>query len=212
MSSSNYVSESFSRFFARACDELTSAGIKVELLPEFTTKGDINGSYDGKVLTVGMNGRNQSWTTLFLHEYCHFLQDQDTGRKSHPWADLSEEDLERMWRSLETDSWWARITGKVMSDFELKVALRKAQLMEQDCDRRALTLIRRYGLGIDLVAYIKEANAYHMFYSVLAITKNWETDCYAPEILARMPARLFTEKELEVVPDSLLRLYRNAEN
>ena len=87
--------------------------------------------------------------SLFIHEYCHFLQ----------WRDDPE--------------FWKKYSHcKFYKAFKLKYINDSIQL-EWDCEKRALNLIKTHSLDIDADLYIKHANIYLQHYHLLADNKSW---------------------------------------
>lgn len=82
---------------------------------------------------------------VFLHEYCHFLQ----------WKNKSIYFIEGI-KSTEQYYKWL---NHQQEEVDIK-DLRNIQKMELDCDRRAIKIINKYELDIDLQQYIQESNSY----------------------------------------------------
>lgn len=190
----------FYEFFYDAVAHLTVNGTHVHLSPDEFVDG-CSGSYqagdsdvEGGELHLAMGFGNR-WPEIFIHEYCHFLQqlDQDGGIEV-AYVPVSADETNVMWAQIAEVTWLNRLgawfTGGPGSPL---LALRKTRAMEVDCDRRAIELIRKHRLPIDLVRYAQQANAYHLFYTVMETTRRWYDHAPCSAIIARMPTTLLTD-------------------
>jgi hypothetical protein len=129
------------------------------------------------------------WFQVFVHEYCHFLQDMDKNYKVYPdniWEDYD------LWLShkLELSSWKINsYTDKIRAD-------------EMDCERRVLKLNEKHNLGIDKKKYIQEANTYGALYTFVKRYRHWPGGVDSPlrmqDLIATMPTSF--KRNWEVVP------------
>jgi hypothetical protein len=102
---------------------------------------------------------------ILVHEYCHLTQ----------WID----DIP-LWKMTETsgpllDDWLA---GKSVRNIKKHIA--NMRDLELDNERRAVKLIKEWGLSIDIPQYIKKANAYILFYNWLYFTRKWSSPDNTP--------------------------------
>jgi hypothetical protein len=83
------------------------------------------------------------------------------------------------------------------------------QAVEIDCEKRTARKILDLNLNIDLTQYIKKANTYLFYYSVLLETKKWcDVAPYKiPEIVEQMPHCYLKPEEYFNVSPELLELY-----
>lgn len=145
------------QFIGVAIHHLITKQVSIHLIPEKRIE-ECNGYFDQgvPVLKVATGKPEQEWLPIFVHEYCHFIQwqnkefkDEDTGINWELWDDWS--------------------FGKQEVKREIIVPmLYSIRDVELDCDRKALELIKQYDLPIDQMDYIRRANAYALFYNVVA--------------------------------------------
>lgn len=113
---------------------------------------------DTRRLAIATAGGDSWWLGVLLHEYCHVTQ----------WAEDGP-----LWRGYREEMWdW--IAGKRIRD--PRAAVRSVQLVEEDCERRTLRLIRELDAPINIEQYARTANAYLHFHNVMADRRKW----YAP--------------------------------
>lgn len=133
--------------------------------------------------------QREYWQEIFVHEYCHFLQhlDEQAGKPvKYP-----------LMKDQSYVDWWDWLDGKIDLDARKVRRIRRGiQQMERDCDRRAIELIKKRGLELDLDHYIRRANVYHLFYCVAEKHRKWY----------RIPPYDMQEL-MEMVPNKLLRSF-----
>lgn len=81
----------------------------------------------------------------FIHEYCHFLQ----------WKNKSV----YFTKGIKSTERYYKWLGGETEDVDIS-DLRNIQKMELDCDRRAIKIIKKNSINIDLQQYIQESNSY----------------------------------------------------
>lgn len=84
---------------------------------------------------------------------------------------------------------WDWIDGKDNDDIYYHLSV--ARDLELDNEKRAVNIIQRFGLDIDVDLYIQKANAYVQFYNYLAISRRWSKPPRTPysneRLIAAMP-------------------------
>ncbi len=114
---------------------------------------------ESKVVKVARGGKG--WLSILVHEYCHYLQWLDgTSRSSTVVSDANG-----------TASDW--LEGKEFSARKVKRAFRVIRENERDCERRAVALIQKFGLPIDVEFYAKTANLYIYFWTTVEQKRKW---------------------------------------
>jgi hypothetical protein len=176
--------DNFLKYISEDCEE---RGITILVSLQDFVKCDAlktNGYYDdvNKVLAVSVNKPLEEWLRILVHEYAHSLQHkekckiwldgQDSYTKFFNWQDGSEK----------------------LSKKELDLHCRRAQMIELDCERRALKLISKFKLPLDKKEYCKKGSSYIYFYLFLKKMGKWYKIGHEPyrneRILSMMPDNL----------------------
>lgn len=118
---------------------------------------------------------------IFVHEYAHLTQWQDNCLQ---------------WRGVEkslfaVEDWLA---GKRVMNISKHID--KVKLMELDNEKRAVKIINKFKLPIDVDMYVRRANSYVYFYNHMKKTRRWSTPQNSPykndRIVSAMPAKFLT--------------------
>lgn len=131
------------------------------------------------------------WFSVYVHEYCHFLQWKKEIKKWEPFGDHMSK------VNLFLDG--KRKTVKIEH-------IRKVQELEMDCDRKAIKQIKKFKLKIDLEDYIRTSNLYiycHNFFPKYGKFFIPFTD----EMLQRMPKTPLRTQHLDYKINGLEELY-----
>lgn len=179
-------------FVKEMTGELIAAGFGVELINKAKLPCSYRGEFDegGRTLRVAIGNSQKLWFPIAVHEYCHFLQFRDQ-------ADI--------WTRKEVVeaydvffNWLADPTIEVSAEKIMESAY-WIQALEQDCDRRAVELIKERELPIDVDDYIKRSNTYVWFYNGVAKWRTWSRK--APydiaDIVECVPGRFLTEDKYQ---------------
>jgi hypothetical protein len=80
--------------------------------------------------------------------------------------------------------------------------------LEYDAEKRSVALIKRWNLPMKIPQYIKTANAYLSFYRLMRDYRTWYTKApyEVPEIVAMMPTKFLTIRQLDNPSDEYRRL------
>ena len=131
---------------------------------------------------------------ILAHEFGHFTQwreNIDIWKKSMVSMPLVDEWLE----------------GKEVPN--IKKHLATCRNLELDNEKRAVKIIKKFELDIDIDRYIKKANAYVMFYNRLLATRKWATPKNSPysnqRIIEKMP-RYFM-KDYSTLPKRIQKVF-----
>lgn len=119
-----------------------------------------NGYFCGnpREFCVAVNKPQKQWLPVFIHEYNHFLQWKE---KSKEWFDC---------RDYFFDPW---LSGKEYARRTINVGIRTIINVELDCEKRSVQMIKDRNLPINIDDYIKKANAYVLFYSIIKEKREW---------------------------------------
>lgn len=131
---------------------------------------------------------------ILAHEFGHFTQ----------W----QEDID-IWKKCMVsmplvDEW---LEGKEIPNIKKHLAV--CRELELDNEKRAVKIIKKFDLDIDIDRYIKKANAYVFFYNRLLATRKWTTPKNSPysnqRIIEKMP-RYFM-KDYSVLPKRIEKVF-----
>lgn len=157
------------QFIAKGVSELLEDGFSLKL----TNTRSIEGKYGGwfcseakdKEFVVAM--KHNSSFEIFVHEYSHYLQ-----WKHRPTFFNGKA------RGCEVVFNW--LDGSKYSDRRVVNGFAKAIELEWDCERIALSLIKKYKLPIDREKYIRGANCYLFFYYTVYSLRLWTSQNRSP--------------------------------
>lgn len=118
--------------------------------------------------------RNKMGFEILVHEYSHFLQWKNSKRFYNHGANSCGVIF----------SW---LDGKFYKKETVKNAIMSIIELEWDCEMRALELINKHNLDIDVSRYLKATNAYLLFYHIVHETRKWcKTSPYSSKIMMSM--------------------------
>lgn len=164
----------------------------------------VSGYFEDKpelMLACAVGKPEEEWFEILIHESCHMDQWVE---QTEIWDDqyINNKDCGK-----SMDEWLA---GKEFSEEEYTYFIRIMQAIEIDCEKRSIEKIERFNFPIDATNYIKKANSYLFFYSIMLHTHKWcDIAPYnVPEIIALMPDYFLEDEEYNEVSDELLALYR----
>ena len=102
------------------------------------------------------------------------------------------------------DEW---LTGKDVPNIKKHLAVSRE--LELDNEKRAVKLIKKFDLGIDVDHYIRKANAYVFFYNRLLATRKWATPQNSPytnqRIIEKMPR--YFKADYSVTPKRIEKIF-----
>jgi len=191
---SKYKHPAVQKYIANAITELITNGFSVRM--ENSQKVDNCGGYVNdtpKEFVVATKGSFVTTFGIFIHEYCHFLQ----------WMDK--------------DSIWHNDNGTVNDFFywldgssqkiNAKI-IHGVQLLELDCERRAIDEILKNDLPLNVPRYCKGTNSYLWLYPVLRRTRKWvkKSPYRVKEIINLVPDTLLHPKEYKTPPKKYVEL------
>ena len=152
--------------------------------------GGCSGYFCDHRMVLAVARRSRYWIEVLVHEYCHMRQ----------WLEGS-----RAWRrSGERAGWyWDWVDGRIRKPKHMTATACRRQLeVELDCERRAVRMARKWRLGIDLRKYVREANAYILFYTFIRLNGVWynKSPTRVPQIVETMPERFMRREWYERLP------------
>jgi hypothetical protein len=175
------ISESINmdRFIGFAIRKMADYGYSINFRYQRTVNCH-SGYVSGKTVVVATRNTADLWFQVFVHEYCHFLQELDElmGRTiKHEPLVLGEFDEFDRWVRKETE-----LSKKRVVDLCCKI-----QLLEVDCEQRVLEQVRVFDLPIDIKRYTQAANAYVMSYCYTVKHRTWPTSSQEDVVIDTMP-------------------------
>ena len=148
-------------FVGKCVKDLVQNGISVEFINERTVDCGgfpVSGYFDSEEKVLKIAAKRKNWLPLFVHEYCHFLQ----------WKEGIFDDYEA---EEDIDDWY-----RPNCPFDLKKAIELVKLqqgLEVDCEKRAVKLMKRHQLPINVKEYIRQAN-FSLYVDYLSVkSKQW---------------------------------------
>lgn len=179
-----------SEFIAQAVNNLIEDGFSVKLLMEKCIDGKYGGWFNSdtkeKEFVVAMKHKDSF--EIFIHEYSHYLQWKHNRRFFNT-------------RSESCDIVFSWLDGKKYSKKVISEAINHAIEIEWDCEKRALELIKKHKLKVDVDNYIRGANCYLFFYHTVRNLNKWTSNgrsAYSPAMKKIAPNEL---KELSYYLD-----------
>lgn len=122
--------------------------------------------------------KNRMGFEILVHEYCHYLQWSNSKRFYNKGSTAAE----------IVFNW---LGGKFYKKSTVKSAIDTIIELEWDCECRALEVIDRYKLDINVDKYLQASNAYLMFYHIVHEQRKWcKTSPYNPIMMLSMPTSL----------------------
>ena len=127
----------------------------------------VSGYFDSEkmILAVTVDKPTKQWLPVLVHEFAHFTQ-WKSNCKAWKNTFVKGEDVS------DTIFLWVKDEIKLPLDI-VKIHTARSRDMELDCEKRAVRLIRKFDLPIDIPTYIKQANAYLYFYNYACLRKRW---------------------------------------
>jgi len=132
------------------------------------------GCFDGKIIRIA--GKQHDVVESILHEYSHFIQ---YIHSEDIWIKAMRNDLDKA------------LYNPNVTDKQIGRMLELDKQLELDAEKKAVALIKKWNLPIDVEKYIKGANAYIYFYVYMMKYRRWhkKSPGIMPSILDIMPSR-----------------------
>lgn len=148
---------------------------------------------DDKEVRIATKRPSPHWMEVFVHETCHL--DQQIQRPQ--WHKLCENALGKV------DDWLAnKKVNNIKKHLFLVIEL------ERDCERRAITKIKRNKLPTNIEEYSQMANAYILGYHWTVANRKWCKKSYeTSKIWRKMPKKLISLNTALNPPEELIGLF-----
>jgi hypothetical protein len=117
-----------------------------------------SGYFDEENLVVAM--KRPDAIQILVHEYCHLTQWVE---QCDLWvASVKNESHDKLYR-------W--LAGEEVKGIEKAINI--CRDLELDNEKRAVKVIKRFNLPVDIDIYIKKANAYVQYYNYILLSRKW---------------------------------------
>lgn len=181
------------KFLSKVMIDLINHNVEIQLIQDERLRVVENGNEiflkgffkTDKKLQFAIAMKNKFWLTTLIHEYCHFKQ-------------LIEKDPCFYKNSKEVDLFYNWIEDHTIEIDEetIEIGVNSIFEIELNCEKRAVEMILKEKLPINILEYIQKANAYFMFHSFMKKYRTWgnsiSTD-EVPEIWQSMPTTFFSK-------------------
>ena len=154
-------------FINKILDEILEEKGGFVLTPTKTLDNNCSGEFESNCypkISVATGKPFKRWFPILVHEYSHFLQWKD--RKSIWYNKTCDTAYSKYFQLLDTP----HVTSEELFNLQIWV-----QRLEQDCDRRAVEIIEKYSLPIDIKLYIRQSNSYIWYYNVVSELCLWRS-------------------------------------
>lgn len=152
------------KFIAKVVNELIQDKFSVIILQDKIKEG-CGGWFDHTRRQYLCCMGNDLGFDIFIHEYCHYLQ----------WKTKTKF-FKKLCKSVDSFFGWLEDPNISISDEKLDKIVNDCIELEYDCEKMAISLIKKYKLDVNLDVYIRAANAYLMFYHAVKAKRVWTTD------------------------------------
>jgi hypothetical protein len=186
------------KFYGWAIAQLIESSVDIKLLQKWSS--DKAGGFfiypeEGEDPQFMVCLKNDVAFELFIHEFCHFLQWRDGPKKIHAGFDRAA----KFWD-------WLNNKRKINPGVDL------LQELELDCEKRAVRLIKKYNLPVDITKYCQSANVYISSYLFIEEKRSWFKRSGAstnPDIYSYFPdtlKRIDYYRDKENLPEEAMNL------
>jgi len=201
----------FETFLATSQQEMKGAGVKISM-PEETHVPLIgsglmcNGYFDDDpelIFACGIGKPIEQWMPIYVHEYGHFTQWRD---KIPEWAGVT---IDGLHYDDFIEKWLEQ--GKNFPQYKVNRFIDASIVIEADCERRAIELIKKYNLPIDPLVYAQTANSYVHFYNYIKCNRVWYTPGKEPykikEVYSQFNTTMDSEFQISYEYNDLFKKY-----
>lgn len=164
---------------------------------------DCSGYYDAsaRVIHIALRKDKTVWLPTLVHEYCHFLQDQENSPK---WKNLSVGGVSY---DQIIDLW---LTKKIeLTPLQAYQYCKGLRELEEDCERRAIEMLKKYNLiGYDLDHYIQCANAYILSYNLIAVNRKFVKKIYGIPDIMNLPSVFLDDYDTDMYDEIIFKCFK----
>lgn len=134
-----------------------------------------SGWFDEEVPELVCSMNRTDWIEILAHEFSHLTQ----------WVEQIDLWKKCMVSMPKVDEW---LSGEPVRNIAKYLA--DSRDLELDNEKRAVKVIKRFNLNVDIDRYIRKANAYVFFYNRLRETRQWCTPGRSPYTNERLIAAM----------------------
>lgn len=167
------------RFIKYVKEQCEIHGVKCDLQQHkyLDLSGDIKcgGYFDGENKELAAAMKHKDAMSLLVHEYGHMTQWLEN---IDIWKRCMDDDSHNI-----VDEW---LSGKYFEDINYHID--NCKYLELDNEKRAVKLIKKFDLEIDVDDYIRKSNAYIQFYNYLKLSRKWSMPKNSPYMNERIKA------------------------
>lgn len=177
-------------FIAWVSEDLAKHDVHLQLVDASSLHKKYAGWFDASNRKLVIARRHKDFIGILLHEYCHFRQWLE---KRQRWNQLARQgDIFFKWLYTRPSQALPPQAAKVQK------ARKAAQQLEYDCERRAIAMIKKLKLPIDVRAYAQRANAYLLSYHLMVRHHSWPSrrSVYSASICKLMPSSLLAFSQI----------------
>ena len=177
-------------FIASVSEDLARHGVHLQMVDASSVHKKYAGWFDASNRKLVIARRHKDFLGVLLHEYCHFRQWRENRQR---WNKLARQgDIFFKWLYTRPSLALPPQAAKVQK------ARKAAQQLEYDCERRAIAMIKKLKLPIDVRAYSRRANAYLISYHLMVRYHSWpgKRSVYSPSICKLMPSTLLSFSQI----------------
>lgn len=161
-----------------------------------------SGLFGSEPLSIVTARKSIDFLGVLAHEYAHFLQ----------WLEYTN-------RAVDADDHAATIFfgwlgGKDYENKEVQKAFMRITIMERDTERRAVEVIKKFGLNVDIPRYIQKANCYIYMHWIMRERRSWnykrgaKNPLRSNKLMGMMPDS-FKAKSDQIIPESIRKALLN---
>ena len=182
------MNQNTKNFLKFAKKELKQHGFKLKIHHSKRVRVDKNIYTSGlfseidKQIDVAIKKEEHLWLGVLVHEFCHFLQYLENNKY---WQVCHKSRVDHFHKF---DDW---LNGKSIKNIE--TVIDEIKMLEYDCERKAVALIKKCKLKINVENYTQRANSYIAFYDHIKKSRKWYGNL-APyenkQIYKKMPVRI----------------------
>lgn len=119
------------------------------------------GSFCDTPLTIRVAKNSKDFLGTLAHEYAHFLQ----------WLEFPKNVLDA--DDNATTIFFNWLAGEERANREIEKAFSRLTIMERDAERRAVEIIKKFDLDVDVDNYIRKANCYIYMHWIMRERRSW---------------------------------------
>jgi hypothetical protein len=122
----------------------------------------VSGVFDENTRIIRVGGKHNSWLSVLVHEYAHFVQWKTQARE---FTDMYINGIDC---NIILDMW---MNGAEFRPTTVRKAFIKVRRLERHCEMLALGLIGKHELPINRKRFVRQANCHIYYYHMMEMTR-----------------------------------------